>query len=660
MAKDMSESDASSGSAWIDDTGESGLRRGIVANMRDVLWIATPDPWRIVSVSPSYEVMWGRSCRELLERPAVWRDAIHPTDRDPVIRDALPRMTAGRHEHTYRIVRPDGTVRWIRERGFPIRDGRGVAYRVAGMAEDVTARRRAEEAMRASELKYRSLVENIPDVIWTASRDGASHFVTSNVERLYGFSAEEMCREGASLWLGRIHRDDVEAVSHAYDRVFAAGELFDLEYRIQAKDGRWLWVHDRAVATYDKDGTQYCDGICSDVTKRKQLEEQILRAQKMDAVGVLASGVAHEFNNLLSVILSLASSLHDELPNEERRSCAAEIERAAKRAAVLTRQLLAFGRKQVIRPEALQIREVVGGMAKMLRCLVGEHTKLDVRVAGSAGHVHMDPSQLEQVLVNLVANAREAMPAGGRLTIEATDVDLHEARGGTPRAMGHCVRIRVSDTGPGMDAATQGRIFEPFFTTKEKGTGLGLATVYGVIQQSGGAVDVESTVGAGTTFTIHLPRVDPPPPRVAETPPVPLHRTRGECLLVVEDEPQLRSALHRSLSAAGYRVLLADNGEHGLATFHEHGSAIDAVLTDIVMPGMGGIALGRSIRELSSVPVLYMSGHSEEVASGKAQIPPELFLQKPFDREALLERIREVFGTGPDGRARPPSSPGRR
>jgi signal transduction histidine kinase len=378
--------------------------------------------------------------------------------------------------------------------------------------------------------------------------------------------------------------------------------------------------------------------LVSEVTQQQLLQEHLTQAQKMDAVGQLAGGVAHDFNNLLSVILAFASSLREELADPEQRASAEEIERAGLRASALTRQLLAFSRRHVAVPEVLDVAEVVENLAHMIERVLGERIRLRVDVAETAAHVSMDPSLLEQVLVNLSVNARDAMPEGGELAISARDEVI--APGGAI-APGRYVALRVSDSGTGMDAATLARAFEPFFTTKPrgKGTGLGLAMVYGAVEQSGGRIDVASAPGTGTTFTVRLPRVDPPAATPVPRPDAPPPRGRGERILVVEDEPQLRATVCRFLSAAGYDVVAASNGEEGLGAFRARADGIDLVLTDVVMPGAGGLALGRAIGEVSAVPVLYMSGYSDEVASGREHIAPDVFLQKPFDRATLLGRV---------------------
>jgi signal transduction histidine kinase len=355
--------------------------------------------------------------------------------------------------------------------------------------------------------------------------------------------------------------------------------------------------------------------------------------------------------------LALEETVRQELPEGELRTFAQEIERAGQRAAALTRQLLGFSRKQFPHPQALDIQALVGELIRMIRRLIGEHVELRLQVRGSVGHALIDPSQLEQILVNLAVNTRDAMPGGGELVVELRDVEVPAsgAPGQAGLAPGAYVRIQVSDTGLGMDPATLGRIFEPFFTTKEKGkgTGLGLAMVYGAVKQNGGAIDVVSAPGAGSTFTIHLPRVAAPAAMPAESVSE-APRGHGEQILVVEDEPQLRTTVIHLLSSAGYRVMEAEHGEQGLATFAAHQDGIDLVLTDLMMPCLDGFALGRAIRERSAVPVLYMSGYSEEVASGKERIRPELFLQKPFDRGTLLRRVRSVLAVGSGGELPPP------
>jgi signal transduction histidine kinase/CheY-like chemotaxis protein len=388
----------------------------------------------------------------------------------------------------------------------------------------------------------------------------------------------------------------------------------------------------------------------------EESESRYRQAQKMEAVGRLAGGVAHDFNNMLTVILSLAGELAESLTGEQREY-AREIERAGQRAATLTRQLLSFSRKQVLHPEVLRADELVPSLARMISRLIGEDIKLSIRLADAVGCIHTDPSQLELVLVNLAVNARDAMPDGGELTIDVrnADVTAADAQGAAGVAPGPYVVFRVSDTGTGMDQATRSRLFEPFFTTKPKGkgTGLGLAMVFGAVEQAGGIIEVASQLGAGTTFTIHLPRVPGPPASRRDAPRATARVGGGERILVVEDEPQVRASVRLFLAAGGFSVIEAADGEEGLAAFQADEDGIDLVLTDLVMPGMSGVALGRAINARRSVPVLYMSGYSDDVFSGKEELPSEHLLQKPFDRGTLLNRVNAVLAEATRARVPP-------
>jgi signal transduction histidine kinase len=457
-------------------------------------------------------------------------------------------------------------------------------------------------------------------------------------------------------YLGRDDYEFASRMQRAWPSLFGdAGECelghASMPTQVQ-RNGRTFAVACRAVAG---NGPHRVILVISDVTlvlakecRERRMQQELQQAQKMEAVGQLASGIAHDFNNVLSIILTFAGSLQEELPKGELRSYAEEIERAGQRASSLTKQLLAFGRKQVLHPEALDVSQVLANLTAMIRRLIGEHIEVREHVAGTCGHVFMDPSQLEHLIVNLAVNARDAMPHGGHLTIEASDVVLSPEHSLCARrlAPGPYVRMRITDSGRGMDPATLSHIFEPFFTTKEKGkgTGLGLAMVYAAVEQSHGAIDVSSVVGVGTTFMLHFPRVPPPHVGSAVQREAPAHRGGGERILLVEDEPQVRAALRRCLTEAGYSVVEAANGEAGLTIVEADRGGIDLVVTDIVMPGMGGLALGHAIGERHAVPVLYISGYSDEVASGARPIPPLLLLQKPFDGRTLVDRIQAVMG----------------
>jgi signal transduction histidine kinase len=408
-------------------------------------------------------------------------------------------------------------------------------------------------------------------------------------------------------------------------------------------------ISGRAVSNAD-DPADVLEAIAEDVTDRRALEDQLRQAQKMEAVGRLAGGVAHDFNNLLMVIsgyaevilaqIDLASPLH-----EKGRA----IQLAADRATTLTRQLLAFSRKQLLELKVVDVNAIVQDMERLVRPLIGENVELVTMLAPEAAHTRADAGQLEQVIMNLVVNAKDAMPAGGRLLIQtqSTTVDEDHRRGQQFIRPNTYVMLSVSDTGTGMDRETQSRIFEPFFTTKEKGkgTGLGLSTVYGIVKQSGGYVIVQSELGRGTTFHIYLPLVE----GTAEQHSVSAPDTASggtETVLLVEDEESVRQLVRDTLTAKGYRVLEAEHGEAGVAAAAGHRGKIDLVITDVVMPGMGGREMVKELAQTRpETKVLYLSGYTEDAIVNDGSIEKgTAFLQKPFTLQSLSRKVREVLG----------------
>jgi signal transduction histidine kinase/ActR/RegA family two-component response regulator len=385
--------------------------------------------------------------------------------------------------------------------------------------------------------------------------------------------------------------------------------------------------------------------------ERAKLEEQLRASQKLEAIGSLAGGIAHDFNNLLAVILSYASfAIHDLPVSHRARNDIMEVEKAATRAAELTRQLLAFSRKQVLQPVLLDVNQVVAGVEKMLRRILGEDIDFVQILAPDLGLTLADPGQLEQVLMNLVVNARDAMTTGGKLTIETSnvEVDAEYAENHLAVKPGSFVQLVVTDTGCGMDDQTQARIFEPFFTTKEtnKGTGLGLSTVYGIVKQSGGDIWVYSELGAGTTFKIYLP-CQPSSTTVAAIKPsrAPSRDTGTETILLVEDEEALRKIAQRALNAAGYKVLTAANGDEALLVVAQHVGDIHLLLTDVVMPRMSGRALALELtKTLPNITVVYMSGYTDDAIVHHGVLDPGTrFIAKPFTSAELTRKIREVL-----------------
>jgi two-component system, cell cycle sensor histidine kinase and response regulator CckA len=393
---------------------------------------------------------------------------------------------------------------------------------------------------------------------------------------------------------------------------------------------------------------EYAVAIVRDVTRERQLDTQLRQAQKMETIGQFAGAIAHDFNNLLSIIMTYASLLGSELEGDPRRGDADEIERAAARAAMLTRQLLAFSRAKLLEPRVVDLNEIASGMEKMLRRLLTENIALAIRHAREPAWARADAGQIEQVIMNLAVNARDAMPAGGKLTIETANLEIDDssAPGRDTVPPGRWVVLTVADTGTGMDAETKRRIFEPFFTTKEKGkgTGLGLSTCYGIVRQSGGHISVESEPGKGTVFRIHLPRVDERP---AEAPAAPPAQVRGsETILVVEDDDQVRAAARRVLEGDGYTVRAAADLDEALASVREHGQP-DILLTDVIMPGGTGIELAERIQAMHPrVRIVLMSGYTDRSFFETRTMPPALtVLQKPFTRETLAGKIREALAS---------------
>ena len=577
---------------------------------------------------------------------------IHPEDRDAV-KGAVARtlQTLEPYEVDHRIIRADGSIRFLYSRGGVVSDGAGRPARLTGAVLDITGRRQAEEALRRANDRLEAVIQAAPLAIF--SLDSAGRVATWNpaAERLFGWTVAEVLGRPLPIVPG----DDQDACRAMQRRVLQGESLTGIEMVRLKKDGATVTVNLFAAPLHDAAG--HSTGVLAlleDMTGVKRLEQQFLQAQKMEAVGRLAAGVAHDFNNLLTAILGSSEFLLEILPaGHAGREDAEETKKAALRAADLTRQLLAFSRQQVLAPRVLSANDVVAGMDKMLRRVIGDDVDLRTVLAADIGAVRADPGQLEQVIVNLAVNARDAMPHGGKLTIETANVVLGEvyAAGHVVVTPGSYVMVALSDTGTGMDADTQARAFEPFFTTKPKGrgTGLGLATVYGIVQQSGGYVWLYSEVGRGTTVKIYLPRLAAGPELMAAAPAPEVGSLRGsESILLVEDQEEVRALTRRILEKWGYRVLVAATGAEAVVLAEQHG-AIELLVTDVVMPGMSGSELGTRLGPLyPSMKVLYLSGYTDEAILHQGLLEPGVaFLQKPFTPESLARKVREVLGSTP-------------
>jgi len=508
-----------------------------------------------------------------------------------------------------------------------------------------------EEALRESEQRFRLMAETIHDVFWIATpRIGKTVYVSPGYEYIWGRTREALYRN-PKLFLETVHPEDRERVK---TEIIAARERsipWSHEYRIIRPDGTVRWIQNRGFPVRDDQGrVTLFTGVATDITERKALEQQLLQAQKMEAVGRLAGGVAHDFNNLLMAITGYGELMRDKVLKEDPLYGHLEnILKAGDRAAALTRQLLTFSRQKIIHPEVIDLNRVVLDLEPMLRRLIGEDLHLEVVTDRRPGAVKADPGQMDQIIMNLVVNARDAMPQGGRLTLKTAPVNFtvgcQSKFGLTPP--GAYVMLEVQDTGVGMDEATQSHIFEPFFTTKEvgKGTGLGLSTVYGIVKQSGGYLDVTSGPGAGSAFTIYFPRleaiVEPPKAKI----PITASFRGEETILLVEDEDMLRGLLAKFLRIYGYTVLEARHGGEALLTCERHPGPIHLMVTDVVMPQMSGRELVDRLTPLRpEMKVLYMSGYAEDalVQHGVEDLSVA-FLQKPFRPIELARRVHAVL-----------------
>ena len=430
------------------------------------------------------------------------------------------------------------------------------------------------------------------------------------------------------------------------------GSLNGVEVQWKRKDGRIIIVRLSGCAATGKDEDEteeVLELIAEDITDRRQLEEQLRQAQKMDAVGRLAGGVAHDFNNLLMVINGYTEVLLGQLEKDSPAHIKVQfIQQAADRAATLTRQLLAFSRKQLLELKVIDVNTIISDMERLLRPLIGENIELVTRLSPDTGHTRADAGQLEQVIMNLVVNAKDSMPEGGRLTLQSSDVTVHQSfREHRFIQPGRYAVISVGDTGHGMDKETRSRIFEPFFTTKEKGkgTGLGLSTVYGIVKQSNGYVFAESEVGSGTTFYVYLPRVQDS--AEAASPAKSPQSEAGGCetVLLVEDEESVRELVRVTLVSRGYKVLEAENGERGLHIAESYKEHIHILITDVVMPGIGGRELAKTLLAMRpGICVLYLSGYTEDAVVTQGALGPGTgFLQKPFTLQNLAKKVRDVI-----------------
>jgi PAS domain S-box-containing protein len=579
------------------------------------------------------------------ETTTVWEDGSpcpasdYPVTRALMTGEAQPAVTIG-------VRRPAGDVAWCVFRAVPVRDAAGATTGAVVTFHDITDRKRIEDALRKSEAELKAIVTSAPSIIFTADREGRLTFV-NRTERGLAVEVDPASVIGQSVfeWTNEADHPMLR------DRMRRVLELREtVEYEVEGLAGVDPNSYSTRIGPILRgDEVVGIAGVVTTLTERKKVEAERARllaelhdAQRLEALGRLAGGVAHDFNNLLTVIQSAVDLMRARPDPSQQDKRLAEIAAAAERASSLTRQLLAFGRQQNLAPRVLSLAAVVDGILPLLRRLLGEHVSLEVVHVPGLGSVRADAVQLERVLVNLLTNAEAAMPAGGTIDVRTESVALAEGEMHAVPA-GRYAALRVRDTGEGMDADVVAHAFEPFFTTKPagKGSGLGLATVYGIVKQSGGHVVVQSDPGRGTCFTVLLPEVDELPEPLPAPPP-PSRRRGDETVLIVEDEQRVRDVAKRILVGEGYTVIVAESAEQALSLGDELLGAIDLLLTDVVMPGMNGLALAERIRQRSPrVRVLLMSGYVHETVS---DLPEAFeFLAKPFGLEALCAAVRRLL-----------------
>lgn len=600
-----------------------------------------------VYVNPRLRALTGRGLMDCLGQG--WSASVYPADQDAMVREWHQFVQhGGEYSREFRLQTSKNQIRWVHLRSSPMLSDRGQAVGFVGTVEDVTDRKEMTEALQQSQQRFQDLFENSPDAVFVEDYHGTVLDVNPAACALHGVKREELVGRTAFDLVPAEQRAEVQ---QGFAR-FVSGESESADGVSVGRDGRLVPV-ELKVRRVNYRGQPSLLLHVRDVTERKQLEQQFLQSQKFEAIGRLAGGVAHDFNNILTAIIGYSELMLRKIPDgSPLRRQAEEVLKAAHRAAGLTRQLLAYSRKQSLQPKVLDLNSVVADMNKMLRRVIGEHIELTILTAPALDAVKADPGQVQQVVLNLAINARDAMPRGGQLTIATGDavVDdlLAERYAARP---GKYVTLAVTDTGVGMSAETQTHLFEPFFTTKGvgQGTGLGLATCYGIVHQSEGFITVDSELGQGSTFRIYLPRVDEVV-TVDET-IAPAELGSGhETIMVVEDEPAVRELAVTALREQGYVVSEAGDGHEALRLLQQNGRPpVDLLLTDVVMPQMSGKELADELqRRYPTAKVLFMSGYTDDAIVHHGVLEPGIaFLQKPFTGNMLLRKVREVLNQSP-------------
>ncbi len=606
------------------------------------------------------EVYWSPECFE------IWGNVdfhgkledfvriIHPNDVEETMKSVKIAINEHRtFEKDCRVIRADSQVIWISNVALADYDENGVPVRLVGIAQDITERKNSEQQLKQSFERFEALASSA-QLVWTANADG---YVLNARLPLDQQSINNLSESEFYWWLETIHPDEREATLEKWKKSIKNKEIYEIENRIHYKNKEYYY-YIRAVPVFNEDtSVREWIGMNLDVTELKlaeialhKSEEKLMQAQKLESVGRLAGGIAHDFNNMLTVINGYSDlALRKLNSNDPIRHYIEEIRKSGERSASLTQQLLAFSRKQVLNPKVIDVNNVIVETGSMLKRLIGEDIHFESRLSPDVRRIKVDVGQLSQVIMNLVVNARDAMPEGGSLTIETSNVEFDEQFFALhfDAKPGRYVMLAVSDTGIGMSEDVRQKIFEPFFSTKEvnKGTGLGLATVYGIIKQSGGYIWVYSEPDKGSIFKVYFPQIEEDAKPSVERESHPAFKWGNETILLAEDENMVRNLCRQVLESCGYKVVEAKNGLEALEIFNDSQTKIDLLMTDIVMPKMGGRDLAENLQKLSpNLPILFMSGYPDDAVIRHGIIDADMnYLQKPFTFNDLTKKVRDLL-----------------
>ncbi len=673
--------------AAVQALNESELRfRSFVENSTDVLWIVDVEAGRLEYLSPSFEQVWGEPRERVMQDLDRWSATVHPDDRART-RESLPRLLAGEtYGVEYRITRPDGAVRWMRDTGFPMPGSDGRIRRIGGIAQDVTEQKKAEHRLAASEARFRHMADSAPALIWMTDAQGQAVFANMHFDHMFGCPAAEMLGEG---WTKVLLDEDVGPFCATVTGALKTQQPFRTEVRVRDKAGQLRWMRCDGVPRLDDAATflgytgcavditearlaadvmearvaertaaltQAVNALHAEALEREEAEAALRQSQKMEAVGQLTGGIAHDFNNMLQAIGGSLELMHKRVGQgrmDEAGQLVGTARQTVKRAASLTNRLLAFARRQALQPRAVEPDDLIESMADLIRRTTGSGIRVELSRGEGIWTVLCDPNQLENVLLNLTINARDAMPDGGRLIIGTKDVSLSEVdvAGHEGARPGDYVEISVADTGTGMDEATRAHAFEPFFTTKPlgQGTGLGLSQLYGFVRQSDGVVRLDSAPGQGTVVRLYLPRHDSVQRHEERAAPrtEPEGASAGETVLLVEDEDSVRAVAAEHLRELGYTVMEVTDGAAALRLLR-FGARVDVLVTDVGLPGgLNGRQVADAARERRpDLPVLFITGYADGALDNQLERGMEV-IGKPFALDALATRVRAMLETAP-------------